>query len=300
MAALAAKLDPGFELRAFDPSMPLRSQVGDIDVLLLGSFRVGAEIIDAAPKLRLIQQHGRGVDPVDRAAAAKSGVCVANVPGGNNIAVAEFTLALMLSMAKRFHDMPAAIAASLTGTPPGIEIYGKTLGIVGLGGAGLELAKRAKCLGMQVLASRANPSAGAEIPLDFIGGPGDLPQILARSDFVCLLATLTEATRGMIGGAQIDCMKPAAYLINTARGPLVDYGALFTALKTRRIAGAAFDTFWSEPADPADPILQLPNFVLTPHVAGFSDSSIDHVTGAVCENLRRLRDGVPLLNLVGP
>jgi glycerate dehydrogenase len=122
-----------------------------------------------------------------------------------------------------------------------------------------------------------------------------------QSDFVVLLATLTEATRNMIGRREIAAMKPSAFLINVARGGLVDRNALVDALRSERIAGAGCDVYWSEPADPDDPLLSMPNFVLSPHVAGFSDISIDHVTYIIAENVRRLATGLPLLNVVaGP
>jgi D-3-phosphoglycerate dehydrogenase len=298
MDALALRLPPGALLRRFDRGRSLAEQVRDIDVLMVGSHRVTAEVIAAAPRLKLLQQHGRGVDPVDRAAAARAGIRVANVPGGNGVAVAELCLALLLYMAKRMADMPRAIAERQVGAPAGVEVAGKTLALVGLGSSGTELAVRAGCLGMKVLAIRARPEAGPVPGVTAVFGPERLHAVLNQADFVCLLATLTESTRGLIGAAELSAMKSTAFLINAARGAMVQYEPLLNALKSERIAGAAFDTFWNEPADPDDPILASPRFFLSPHVAGFSDVSVDHVAEVVAANIDRLRRGAPLLNLV--
>jgi D-3-phosphoglycerate dehydrogenase len=298
MQVLRGKLPAGVELRAFDARIPLVAQVADVDVLIIGSHRVSAEVIQGAPKLRLLQQHGRGVDSVDRLAAGRAGVKVANVPGGNGVAVAELCLTLILLLAKRVGDMPAAIQSRTTGAPAGIEIAGKALLIIGLGSAGSELAVRAKALGMTVLGVRAHPEAGAPSGVDEVFGPAALKGALERADFVCLLSTLTEQTRGMIAAEELAAMKRTAYLVNAARGALVDYAALLEALRSGQISGAAFDTFWAEPADPDDPILKEKTFFLSPHVAGFSDVSIDFVTDAVADNIRRLLDDGELLNVV--
>ena len=300
MDVLREKLPAGVELRPFDARRPLPEQVADVDVLIIGSHRVTAEVIQAAPRLRLLQQHGRGVDSVDRLAASRAGVQVANVPGGNGVAVAELCLTLVLMLAKRVAEMPAAVDARVVGAPAGIEIAGKTLAIVGLGSAGTEFAVRASALGMKVLGVRARPDAGTPRGVQEVCGPANLKDVLARADFVCLLATLTEQTRGMIGADALRAMKRSGYLVNAARGALVDYQALLDALRGGGIAGAAFDTFWTEPADPADPILMEPTFFLSPHVAGFSDVSIDFVTHGVAENVQRLLDGRELVNSVLP
>lgn len=223
---------------------------------------------------------------------------VANVPAGNGVAVAELCLTLIFLLAKRVPKMPAAILSRTTGAPAGIEIAGKMLLVIGLGSTGSELAVRAKALGMTVLGVRAHPEAGAPAGVDEVFGPSRLKEALGRADFVCLLSTLTEQTRGMIASEELGAMKRTAYLINAARGALVDYPALLVAPRSRQVAGAAFDTFWTEPADPDDPILKEQGFFLSPHVAGFTDVSIDFVTDAVADNVRRLLDDRELLNVV--
>ena len=203
-------------------------------------------------------------------------------------------------MAKQFAKMPHSISEKISGAPAGMEISGKTLAIIGLGSSGEELAIRAKALGMRVLATKGNPDVKPSVEVDVLGGPGNMLEFLSEADFVVVLATLTETTIGLIGAAELDAMMPSAYLINVARGPLVDYESLLEALTDKKIAGAAFDVFWAEPAPPADPMLKLDNFFMSPHVAGFSDNSIEHVTKIMAENFRRLASEQPLVNVVDP
>lgn len=297
MAGIAARLEPAIELRMFDPRRSLAQQLADVDVLLLGHQRVSQADLAAAPRLRLIQQHGRGLDSVDLEAARRHGVSVANVPGGNSVAVAEHALALILALARQLHRAPACIIDRRTGQPMGIELRGKTLVLIGLGAAGTEFASIAHALGLRVLAIRANATKASRVPVDFLGGPDQMEAVLPQADFVLLLATLTPATAGMFGSRQFDLMKDTAFLVNVGRAGLVDRAALQSALQHGRIAGAAFDVFWAEPADPADPLLALENFILTPHVAGFSDNAIAHIAAEVAANIHRLREGAPLANL---
>jgi D-3-phosphoglycerate dehydrogenase len=295
--ALREELGPDAVVRDFDPGRPLAEQVHDVTVLLLGSFAVSRQILEAAPRLRLVHQHGRGLDGLDLAAAAERGVQAANVLARNSVSVAEHALALLLYLAKRLHACDRSIAARTIGAPTGLELAGKTLGIVGLGASGSELARIALALGMRVTAVRARPREPTALPIE-VRGPGELPQLLAGADFVSLHAPLHDRTRGMIGRAELAAMKRSAYLIDVARAGLVEYEALLDALRDGVIAGAAMDVFWNEPADPSDPILGLENFVLTPHVAGFSDASIHQVVAVIADNVRRLARGEPTSTLV--
>lgn len=294
--ALRKELGADAVVRDFDAARPLAAQLQDVTVLILGSFVASRPIIEAAPQLKLLHQHGRGLDGVDMAAASARGVLAANVPARNSVSVAEHALALLLSLAKRFHTCGRAVAARTIGAPTGLELAGKTLGIVGLGASGTELARIGLALGMRVIASRARPAEPVSLPIE-VRGPDDLHRMLGASDFVSLHAPLNDSTRGMIGRDELRLMKRSAYLINIARAALVDYEALRDALRDDLIAGAAMDVFWSEPADPSDPILKLENFVLTPHVAGFSDASIRQVVEVIADNIRRLARGERLTNV---
>jgi D-3-phosphoglycerate dehydrogenase len=298
MQRLAEKISETAELRAFDETVPFADQLGDIDVLMLGHQKVTAADLDRAPRLRLIHQHGRGTDSLDLAAATERGIVVANVPGGNSVAVAEHCLALMLFQAKQLGLTGAFIERRIVGAPSGLEIRGKSLLIVGLGAAGSELARMARALGMRVLATKRRPDPAQAVDVDVLRGSGELHSLLPEADFVVVLAALTNETRGLIGAQELNLMKPTAFLVNAGRGALVDYDALREALEMERIAGAAFDTFWAEPADPKDPILGMSGFLLTPHVAGFSDEAIEHVTGIIAQNISSLSTNGPILNVV--
>ena len=299
MDALRPRLGDAHELRPLEPSVPLVEQVRDVEVIILGMSRVDCAVLDAAPSLRLVHQHGRGVDGVDHAHARARGVIVANVPGGNSVAVAEHALALMFALAKQFHTAPGAVARRLSGWPATVELHGKTLGIVGLGASGVELAKRATALGLRVLATRRRVEESAPAGTRLLR-PDQLPELLVQSDFISLHTPFNDETRGMIGARELAQCKKGAYLINIARAGIVDKAALTAALRRGPIAAAGFDVFWGEPADPTDPILKHENFLLTPHTAGFSDASIAHVCGVVVENLGRLSRGEPLTNVVTP
>ena len=297
MHRLAAKIQDVAHIHKFAKDRQLSDQLIDVDILMLGHQKVTADDLAGAPRLKLIHQHGRGIDGVDLGAATTAGVTVANVPEGNSIAVAEHTLALILAQAKRLNLAQKAIADRLVGAPCGLELRGKTLLIIGLGAAGAELARLAKALGMRVLATKRRPELQPNVSVDALGGPDDLHRFLSKADFVVLLTILTSETHNLISMAELNLMRPTAYLINAARGALVDYDALLTSLLEGTIAGAAFDTFWSEPANPDDPILALDRFLLTPHVAGFSDVSIDYVTDVVAYNIHSLQSGEALINV---
>ena len=298
MKRLAEKISETAELRTFDETVPFADQLGDIDVLMLGHQKVTAADLDRAPRLRLIHQHGRGTDSLDLGAATERGIVVANVPGGNSVAVAEHCLALMLFQAKQLGFTGAFIERRIVGAPSGLEIKGKSLLIVGLGAAGIELARIARALGMRVLATKRRPDPAQAVDVDVLRGSGELHSLLPEADFVVVLAALTNETRGLIGAQELNLMKPTAFLVNAGRGALVDYDALRETLEMERIAGAAFDTFWAEPADPKDPILGMSGFFLTPHVAGFSDVAIEHVTSIITQNICSLAINGPILNVV--
>jgi phosphoglycerate dehydrogenase-like enzyme len=301
MQRLAEKIAGTAELCDFNERVPLADQLADINVLMLGHQKVTADDLDRAPRLGLIHQHGRGTDSLDLGAASERDIVVANVPGGNSVAVAEHCLALMLFQAKQLGFTGAFIERRIVGAPPGLEIKGKSLLIVGLGAAGSELARMARALGMRVLATKRRPDPAQAADVDVLRGPSELHSLLPEADFVVVLAALTEETRGLIGAQELNLMKPKAFLINAGRGALVDYEALCAALEMESIAGAAFDTFWAEPAEPKDPILGMAGFQLTPHVAGFSDVAIEHVTEIIAQNIRSLAINSPILNVVaGP
>lgn len=274
-------------------SKPLAAQVADADVLIPEVANVSREVIDAAPKLKLIQQFGVGLDGVDITCASARGVYVANTPGRNAVSVAEHALFLIFALAKKFHLSALAFSRRRTGTPLTMQLDGKRLGIVGLGASGTELSKRAICLGMKVLATKRNPDPGlaARLGLEFLGGPESLGKVLSESDFISIHVPLTGETRGLIGERELSLMKSTAYLVNVARGPVLDEKALTVFLRERRIAGAGLDVFWDYPPNPRKPLFKLPNVIVTPHVAGEAAEAYEEIARVVADNIERIMRG---------
>jgi phosphoglycerate dehydrogenase-like enzyme len=222
---------------------------------------------------------------VDREAAAARGIPVRNVAGANAQAVAELAVFLMLALARRLPDHARSFAARVVGDPPGTELQGKTLGIVGLGATGRALARIARGFGMTVIAVRRQAAPAPDHDAEWVGRPEELDVLLARADFVSLHVPSTPETRGLIGAEQLAHFKPGAFLINVGRGDLVQREALMEALRSRRIGGAGLDVYWQEPPDPADPLLALDNVVATPHLGGVTDEALARLAARVIEHL---------------
>jgi phosphoglycerate dehydrogenase-like enzyme len=267
-----------------DPERTLEDQVAEAEALIPSMGRITAEVIAAARRLRLIVQFGAGLEGVDAEAAAARGIAVRNVPGANANAVAELAAFLMLGLARRLPLHRRTFERRLVGDPPGTELRGKTLGIVGLGAAGRALARLARGLGMTVIATRRHPEkteAAADTGAEWIGGPQDLDRLLGQSDYVSLHLPATAETRGLIDTSRLARMKPTACLLNLGRGELVDRQALVDALAAGRIAGAGLDVYWEEPPDPADPLLSMDNVVATPHLGGLTAEAMSSVADRV-------------------
>jgi phosphoglycerate dehydrogenase-like enzyme len=269
-----------------DPARPLEEQVGEAAALVPSMARITASVIEAAPRLQAIVQFGAGLDGVDRAAAEARGIAVRNVPGANAQAVAELAAFLMLGLARRLPAHARTRAARLVGDPPGTELQGKTLGIVGLGATGRALARVARAFGMEVIAVKRTPAPEPDV--SWIGGASELDTLLARADYVSLHVPASSETRGLLDAARLRRMKPSAFLINVGRGELVDKGALLDALQAGRIAGAGLDVYWDEPPDPDDALFRLDNVVATPHIGGTTYEAMDRIADRVAALLREL------------
>lgn len=271
----------------------------EADVLIPTVSRVGEDAL-RSPRLRLVQQYGAGLDSVDIPAATRSGVYVANVPSagtGNAESVAELALFFMLALARKYPRAQECLQQKMLGTPMGQALKGRTAAIIGYGGIGQEVARRLAGFAMKILAvSRRGPKAG-DVPVDFHGGSHALHEVLRQADFVIVAPPLNDETRGLIGAAELACMKSGAFVINVARGPVLDYSALLAALKEGRIAGAGLDVFWYEPFDPADPIFAY-NVIATPHIGGATDLSLRGIAKRVAENVNRVRRGEQPLHCV--
>lgn len=276
----------------------------EADVLIPAVSRIEEEALRSS-RLQLVQQFGAGLDSVDIPAATRRGVFVANVPSvgtGNAESVAELAILLMLTLARQYPRAQECFQHKRLGAPIGRAIKGRTAAIVGYGGVGREIARRLAGFEMRVLAvSRRGPTGrnleDGDVRVDFHGARDALPEVLPQADFVIVAPPLNDETRGLIGQAEFARMKPDAFLINVARGPVVDYDALLTALEEGRIGGAGLDVFWYEPFDPTDPIFAH-NVIATPHVGAVTDLGLQGIAKKVAENVNRLRRGEPLLNCV--
>ena len=267
--------DNGFTLIWNEKNRPLKEEemldllvrVRPVFALVVGVDPVTERIMDAAPELKVIAKHGVGVDNIDLAAAHKRGIIVTNTPGANNQAVADLVWGLILSAAR---DIPKADYTTRRGRWDrfiGCEVWGKTIGIIGVGQIGLAVAKRARGFNMRILGYDPVPNLGAamEIGIEYTS----LENLLKESDIVSLHAPLNSETYHLIDEQKLRLMKNSAILVNTARGDLVDEEALYRALKNGWIKAAALDVFSREPLLDS-PLVELENVILTPHIGAYT------------------------------
>jgi D-3-phosphoglycerate dehydrogenase len=266
--------------------------LNEIEAAIVGVVPMTTHVLENAPRLRVVSAHGVGVDHIDLKAATRLGVIIANCPGANDQAVADLTIGLMVSTARQIPHVDRDVRGGKWGRYEGSELWKKTLGLIGLGRIGHGVAKRASGFDMQVLAY--DPYVD-EKQAEAIGVcMTSLEEVIASADFVSLHATLTEETRNMIGKRELEQMKPSAFLINTARGGLVDEEALYRALIEGKLAGAGLDAFTSEP--PLDsPLLELTNVVVTPHIGAHTKEAIERVGVLAAQNVvQALHTGEPV------
>jgi D-3-phosphoglycerate dehydrogenase len=314
---LLAKLNQtGLTGETIDYKKPILPQIADAEAMVNGFGIIDKSFIDECPNLQLIQQTGIGVDNVDVSYCTSKSILVANVPLANAVSVAEHTLFLLLYLAKNVKEKTLAANNNNTNNNRsgslfekrvpdilGSEIQRKVLVIIGLGATGLEVAKRAKSFGMHVIAVTKNPfvkKPGIDKAyfVDNLGGSEILSESISRADYVSLHTPLTEETKNILGAKELALMKKSAYLVNVARAPIVNKEALYTALSNSKIAGAAFDVFWEEPPDPNDKLLKLNNFLLTPHIAGWTADSVDAIARIMATNIERFAQGETPLTIV--
>ena len=253
----------------------------------------------AAPALRWVHSPSAGVDHLLIPEIVESEIVLTNSAGAHAIPIAEFVLMCMLAHAKRARALLALRPEDAWDHEDRLllgELYEKTALIIGLGSIGEEIARRAAAFGMRVLGSRRRPRPTTAV--DLVVGEDGWRDLLPEADFVVIAAPLTERTRGMVDADAFARMRPDAYLINIARGPIVDTGALLEALHTGRIAGAAIDTPPVEPLPPDHPLWRAPNTWITPHISYSSPRGRERLFQIFFENLRRFRAGEPLINVV--
>ncbi len=244
-------------------------QVRSYHGFILGGLPVTRQsFAEGSGDLVLIARHGVGYDLIDVDALTDNDVALCTTPSASKHPVASASFAYLLALAKRLVAKDRLVRQGrwdLRGAYCGNEIFGKTLGIVGLGNTGGELTRLVAPFAMRVLAY--DPYTSPEVARRFGVTMVDLDELFREADFVCIHAKLTDETRGLVGARQLALLKPTAYLINVARGPIVDQRALTEALRERRIAGAGLDVFDEEPLPPGDPLIQLDNVMLSPHTA---------------------------------
>ncbi len=246
------------------------------------------EVFKALPQLKLVSRWGVGFDAVDLAAATRCGVVVTNTPGVLDETVADLAFALLLALARRIHTSHASMQHGDWTPEWGGDVHGKTLGLIGCGRIGTAVARRAKGFNMRLLAVDLRPKPDAlNLGVDFV----PLETLLAEADFVSLHAAVTNESRGMIGEAQLRQMKPTAYLINTARGALIDEAALAQALNKGQLAGAALDAFCTEPLLRFHPLRSAQNILLTPHIASLTNDNGERISAAATEAVLDLVTG---------
>ncbi len=293
-------LGEGVEIRHVDGTdrAALLAAVRDADALLVRSgTRADAEVIDAAPRLKVIGRAGVGLDNVDVDAATRAGVLVANTPTANIVSAAEMTCALLLAAAR---NVPQADHALKQGSWErsrftGVELSGKVLGIVGLGRIGVLVAERLTAFGMKVIAY--DPYVVGERATELGIELTDLDGLLTRADFVTVHLPRTPETTGLIGHRELRKAKPTAYFVNVARGGIIDEAALTDALRTGRIAGAALDVFENEP--PAgSPLLALDNVVVTPHLGASTREAQEKAGTQVARSVSLALKGAPVPDAV--
>ncbi len=273
-------------------------EIADAEVLLHALKPVTSAMMDAAPRLRLIQKIGVGVNTIDLEAAKARGVAVCNMPESNSQAVAEMALTLLLAVLRRVIVLDPETRAG-RGWEPDLamldqvgEIGGRTVGFFGFGSSAARLAPALEALGAKIIYVARTPKPGREDQFR------SLEAMLAQADIVSLHAPLTDETRGLFGAGNFARMKPGAILINTARGGLVDEAALVEALTSGHLSGAGLDVFAEEPVDPANPLLALPNVVAMPHLAWLTPETLNRSLAIAHTNCRLLAAGEPLIHRV--
>ncbi len=282
-------LTPWPELEASD-----RLALKEARAVVMGRvLQIDAAAFALAPNLLVIALHTSGSDNIDIDEATRRGVLVTNVKGVNAEQCAEFAMGLMLSVVRQIRTGDRAIRAGLWAarTQTSMDVYGATLGVIGLGQIGKAFVARARAFGVKTLVHTRTPNEALEKQFAIEYAP--LDEVLRRADIVCLFASLSKETRGMIGARELGLMKRSAYLVNIARGELIDEDALLDALRTGRIAGAGLDVFNVEPLFDS-PLFALDNVVLTPHQAGLTQGGKTGAAVRAARNaLEALRGSVP-------
>ncbi|MGQ9645048.1 MAG: NAD(P)-dependent oxidoreductase [Thermodesulfobacteriota bacterium] len=266
-----------------------RIRQADVVVNIRAYTPLDAKVLGSCQKLKLISIWGTGTDNVDLESAGRLGITVTNTPGANALSVAEHTIALLLSLARQIPLLDREVRSGNWPRVEMVQLSGKVLGLLGLGAIGRHVARMAKGLGMDVIAWTFHPSPARakESGAWFVSKK----ELLESCDAVSLHLRLTDETRGFLKQEDFDLMKPTAFFVNTARAGLIEPKALYEALRSKKIAGAAFDVYDQEPLPPGHPLTTLPNVILTPHNAGMTPDAILHGLMMAVENVKAFLEG---------
>ncbi|AWT59518.1 MAG: Hydroxypyruvate reductase [Candidatus Moanabacter tarae] len=272
----------------------------DVAAILARVTQINKEVLTASPKLKIVSRHGVGYDNVAIDECTKLGIAVTTTGDANSEAVSEYAFAQLISLARHLTRAANEVKSGIwkRDNIVGFELYQKTLGIIGLGRIGSRLAKHALGFGMEVLAYDPYPNRCAidEVDVSLVS----FEKLLQKSDFISLHTPLNSETRNLIGKTELDLMKPTAFLVNTARGGLIDEKALFYSLHHRKIGGAALDVFEQEPVPEDYSLLKLDNLMCSPHVAGQTSEALVRTSIAAAQNILCVFRGEPPKNLVNP
>jgi phosphoglycerate dehydrogenase-like enzyme len=299
-----------------DPDeLGIAARLADVDVLVSMGF--SARMAEAAPRLRLLQVPGAGLDRIDRG-ALRPGTGLANAYG-HEAGIAEYIIGAMISLTRSFRRLDGRLregqwesqfAVDAEAPPLWPELAGKTLGILGFGHIGHALGRRAAAFDMTVCAMRrhAEPDAQSGVPdgIAWVGGPERLDGMMRQADYLAITLSLTSETRNLIDDRRLRLMKPTAFLINVARAEICNETALYEALASGRIAGAALDVWYRYPTSAAptppatQPFHELANVIMTPHISGWTEGMLDARAALIADNIGRIARGEPLLNAIAP
>ncbi|HEU0237096.1 MAG TPA: D-2-hydroxyacid dehydrogenase [Candidatus Limnocylindrales bacterium] len=310
-----AEAAPGARIVTLSVEGLADAPLDDVEVLLRGWLSADAfdRVLARAPRLAWVHSATTGVELALTPTALERGIVITNARGVFSRPIAEYVLMMILAVSRRLPQL-LELQRERTWQPlEGAELRDVTVGIVGLGSIGRAVGALATAFGCRVLATRRRSDAGTaasdsdpdaaslgELMLDRVLGPEGLPELLAESDFVVLAAPLTPDTERMIDDRALGLMKPGAWLVNVARGRLVDERALLRALRDGVIGGAVLDTFVEEPLAASSPFYDLPNVIVTPHTSWSSGRVLDRSVGLFCDNLRHFARAEPLVNVVDP
>jgi phosphoglycerate dehydrogenase-like enzyme len=280
------------------PRDGIRAALDGVDIVIPFMCRIDSPLMDAG-SFRLVQQWGAGLEGVDLAAARQRNIRVANVPasGNNADSVAELVILLVIALLRNLPAAQANVKAGLLGAPMGRMLASRTVCLYGLGAIARATARRLRPFNVKLVGVTRDPSAAKleEFALDACYPLSDRHACFAQTDVLILCSRLVPETNGAIDAGALRALRPGAYIINAARGALIDYRALYSALESGHLAGAGLDVYWNEPISPDDPLLALPNVIATPHIAGVTDRSYEEIAEVVWTNIERFRrDELPL------